>query len=132
MYFPFFTITGAGVYVQHSHDINSAAVANNTLIRLSCLTCDLRFICHSNTPSYSREMTFPNRVIYDSYSSRQLTVGYRPSGFYFDYTYSRYGSGLPVSGLYTCTFTDVYGYVKDISIGVSFDYENCKFILILH
>ena len=123
-----FTITGAGVYVTQSHDISSMAVANNTLIRLSCLTCDLRFVCHSNTPSYSREMVFPSGATYVSYSSRQVTVGYRPSGFYFDYTYSRHGFGLPPSGLRTCTFTDIYGRVKDISIGVSFEYEASKFI----
>ena len=116
------------MYVEQSHDISSAAVANNTLIRLSCLTCDLSFVCHSNTPSFSRRMMFSTGGTYVSYSSRQIAVGYRPSGFYFDYTYSRYGSGLPPSGLYTCMFTDIYGRVKEISIGVSFEYETGKFI----
>ena len=125
-------VAGVGIYVAYSRDISSTAVANNTGISLSCLTCSFEFRCHSNTSS-SAEMIFPNGAVRNSYSYRELYVQQQPnSGMRLYYRYSRYTSGNPDSGVYTCRFTDnYYGVVKEASVGVNFDYTLSTLTLFL-
>ena len=114
---------GAGVYVTHSQYISSAAVSNNTAIKLECQTCQLALYCYSNSSaaSSSAVIRFPNGRDMSYVSSYYKTVRVQreyPSGIYLNYQSRRYYSAT--SGIYICKVPDSHGNVIQFSFGLYF------------
>ena len=107
-------ISGVGLYVFESYDINQQSIANN--IALSWRGNNGVYIeCYSNSTTDTGTLLLPNGLEYSSYSSRTYTINRQsPSGINI-YT-SRYNT--PIVGIYTCRMTSPNGQVRDMSFGV--------------